>query len=62
MEALNAIVLREQPFICSGESRGQVAGNDVGEAGGRGLREALVGHNGELELDSACNGETFKGF
>lgn len=62
MEVLNAIVLQEQPFICSGGLRGQVVGNEVGEAGHRGLREALAGHDGELELDSACNGETFKGF
>lgn len=36
-------------------------GSEVGEAGHRGLREALVGHDEELELDSTCNGETFKG-
>lgn len=35
---------------------------EAGKAGCRGLRKALVCHDDKVELDSACNTETFKGF
>lgn len=37
-------------------------GNEVREAGHRELREAPACHDEDLELDSACSGETSNGF
>lgn len=48
-------------FVLEG-CEAKVAGSEVGEVGRRGLKEALMGHDEELELDSTCSGKTFKGF
>lgn len=62
MEVLNAIMLQEQPFICSGGLRGQVVGNEVGEAGRRGSGRPWQVTVESLTLILHAMGRHLKGF
>lgn len=61
-EALNNTMLLRMVVHCSGVLQGEAAGHEVGEAGRKGLREAIAGCDEESELGSARSRETSKGF
>lgn len=55
-QALNNMVLPDRH--CPAGLHGQAGGKVIGESSCKGLGEALMNHDEELELGSVCNGET----